>query len=57
MATGHVRVGGKAIELEASGGISESNIVQIAETGVDFVSLGTLTKDVHAIDLSFQITE
>ncbi len=45
----------KAVELEASGGISESNVVQVAETGVDFISLGTLTKDISAIDFSFRI--
>lgn len=40
--------------LEASGGISTSNLRQIAETGVDFVSMGTLTKDLTAIDLSMR---
>ena len=45
----------KAVELEASGGISEANVVQVAETGVDFISLGTLTKDTSAIDFSFRI--
>jgi nicotinate-nucleotide pyrophosphorylase (carboxylating) len=46
---------GKA-KLEASGGINEGNLRQIAETGVDYISLGTLTKDVKAIDLSMRLS-
>ena len=46
----------KSIELEASGGISLSNVVQIAETGINFISLGTLTKDIASLDFSFGIT-
>ena len=45
---------GKA-KLEASGNISKQNIHAIAETGVDFVSIGALTKNVRAIDLSMRI--
>jgi len=44
------------VELEASGGINEANLRQIADTGVDYISLGTLTKDVQAIDLSMRLT-
>ncbi|MCY3884143.1 MAG: carboxylating nicotinate-nucleotide diphosphorylase [Gammaproteobacteria bacterium] len=43
----------EAIELEASGGIDRSNVVQVAETGVDCISLGTLTNDVESLDFSF----
>lgn len=39
-------------ELEASGGITEENIVAVAETGVDFISVGAITKNVKAIDLT-----
>ncbi len=39
-------------ELEASGNITLDNVRQIAETGVDFISIGALTKNVHAADLS-----
>ncbi|VAW87424.1 Quinolinate phosphoribosyltransferase [decarboxylating] [hydrothermal vent metagenome] len=39
-------------KLEASGGVSLDNIREIAETGVDYISVGALTKDVKAIDLS-----
>ncbi|MGM0449992.1 MAG: carboxylating nicotinate-nucleotide diphosphorylase [Pseudomonadota bacterium] len=42
--------------FEASGGITEENLAAIAETGVDFISLGVLTKDVTAVDLSLRIT-
>ena len=41
--------------FEASGGITEDNLAAIAETGVDFISLGVLTKDVTAVDLSLRI--
>jgi len=40
--------------LEASGGINLSNIRQIAETGVDRISVGALTKDIQAVDLSLR---
>lgn len=44
-----------ATELEASGNISLTNIRTIAETGVDYISIGALTKHVNAIDLSMRI--
>ncbi len=44
------------IELEASGGITLKNIRLVAETGVDFISIGALTKHVQAIDLSMRIS-
>lgn len=50
IAKGHAR-------LEASGGVTEANLRQIAETGVDYISLGTLTKDVKAIDLSMRLVD
>jgi len=40
--------------LEASGGITLDNIAEIAETGVDFLSVGDLTKSVRALDLSLR---
>jgi nicotinate-nucleotide pyrophosphorylase (carboxylating) len=43
------------IELEASGGITEENLSAIGTTGVDRISLGTLTKDIRAIDLSMRV--
>lgn len=40
--------------LEASGNVTLERIAEIAETGVDFISSGALTKDVHSIDLSLR---
>lgn len=42
--------------LEASGGINMDTLRAIAETGVDRISIGTLTKDVTALDLSMRFT-
>ena len=41
--------------LEASGGITLDNIRAVAETGVDFISVGSLTKHLRAVDLSMRI--
>ena len=40
--------------LEASGGITLGNVREIAQTGVDRISIGAITKDIRAIDLSMQ---
>lgn len=45
----------KRAELEASGGISLDNVCSVAETGVDRISIGALTKNVTAVDLSMRI--
>ncbi len=50
-----VKLNAGAIELEASGNIDLDNIRTIAETGVDFISIGALTKNVRAVDLSMRI--
>jgi nicotinate-nucleotide pyrophosphorylase (carboxylating) len=42
-------------ELEASGGVNLQTVRAIAETGVDRISIGGLTKDVQAIDLSMRL--
>jgi len=44
----------KPLELEASGGITTATIREIAETGVDFISVGSITKHVQAVDLSMR---
>ncbi|MDZ4297152.1 MAG: carboxylating nicotinate-nucleotide diphosphorylase [Moraxellaceae bacterium] len=44
-------------ELEASGGVNHETIRQIAETGVDYISVGTITKDIRAIDLSMRLID
>ena len=41
-------------ELEASGGITLGNVRAIAETGVDRISIGSLTKDIQSVDLSMR---
>lgn len=43
------------VKIEASGGVTLDNIVEVAETGVDYISMGLLTKDVKAIDLSMSV--
>ena len=50
-----VTINESGIELEASGDITLNNIREIAETGVDFISIGALTKHVKAVDLSMRI--
>ncbi len=45
------------ISLEASGGITVETVHDIAETGVEFISVGSLTKDIRAIDLSMQFSQ
>lgn len=42
------------VKLEASGGITLNNVRAIAETGVDRISIGAITKDIRAIDLSMR---
>lgn len=51
-----VSITAKRAKLEASGGVSDSNLRAIAETGVDFISIGGLTKHCRAIDLSMRFT-
>ena len=43
-------------KLEASGGVNLERVRAIADTGVDFISVGSLTKDVRAVDLSMRFT-
>ena len=42
-------------KLEASGGINDSTLRTVAETGVDYISPGTLTKDVKAEGLPMRL--
>jgi nicotinate-nucleotide pyrophosphorylase (carboxylating) len=44
----------RPLKIEASGGITTETIRAIAETGVDFISVGGITKHVHAVDLSMR---
>ena len=50
-----VKLNDGRLKLEASGGIEADMLVSIAETGVDYISLGALTKNCQAIDLSLLI--
>ena len=49
-----VRITAGAAELEASGNVSETTLQAIANTGVDYISIGALTKSVTPLDLSMR---
>ena len=49
-----VRITARRVKLEASGNVNFDTVRKIAETGVDYISIGGLTKDVRAIDLSMR---
>lgn len=51
-----VKLSAGVAKLEASGGINKQTIAAIAETGVDYISIGALTKDCKAIDLSMRFS-
>jgi nicotinate-nucleotide pyrophosphorylase (carboxylating) len=51
-----VTIAGSRAELEASGGVNLQTVRDIAETGVHRISIGSLTKDVEAVDLSLRFT-
>lgn len=50
-----VAIAGGRAELEASGGVEFATVREIAETGVHRISVGSLTKDVKAVDLSLRV--
>ena len=45
---------GRAL-VEASGGVTLDNVRAVAETGVDFISIGALTHSVRALDISLEL--
>ncbi|WP_373185186.1 carboxylating nicotinate-nucleotide diphosphorylase [Halopseudomonas sp.] len=51
-----VRLAAGRAALEASGGITEATLRSVADTGVDFISIGSLTKDIRAVDLSMRLS-
>ena len=51
-----VRLTAGRARLEASGGINDDTLRVIAETGVDYISIGAMTKDVTAVDLSMRLS-
>jgi nicotinate-nucleotide pyrophosphorylase (carboxylating) len=52
-----VKIADGRIPLEASGNMSLELLVEVAKTGVDYISIGALTKHCHAMDLSLRIIE
>ena len=52
-----VKINKGALQLEASGDITLQNIVDVANTGVDYISIGALTKHVRAIDFSLRFID
>ena len=50
-----VQISAGRVELEASGNVTDKTLRPIAETGVDFISIGALTKDCKALDLSMRL--
>lgn len=49
-----VQMIGGSFSTEASGGITEENLVEVAECGVDFISMGALTHSVKSMDISLK---
>ncbi|MFZ1642259.1 MAG: carboxylating nicotinate-nucleotide diphosphorylase [Candidatus Contendobacter sp.] len=49
-----VSITNRQVKLEASGNVNFDTVRNIAETGVDYISIGGLTKDVRAVDLSMR---
>lgn len=52
-----VLLANKKIDLEASGNITMATIRSIAKTGVDYISIGAITKNIHAIDFSLRFVK
>ena len=49
------RIARAGLQLEASGNVTENQLRPIAATGVDFISIGALTKNCQALDLSMRL--
>jgi len=52
-----VKMSGGCIPLEASGGVNLKTIRTIAETGVNFISVGHITQSAGAVDIGLDIVE
>ena len=52
-----VKIVNRKIPLEASGNINLKTVKAVAETGVDYISIGKLTHSVTALDISFLFTK
>lgn len=44
-----------AVQTEASGGVGQANIQEIAATGVDYISMSALNRDIHSLDFSLKL--
>ena len=54
-AVGVIKASGKGIKTEASGNMSIPRLIEVAATGVDYISVGALTHTVKAMDISMNI--
>jgi len=54
--TSAVKLAKGKLLLEASGNIDENNISEVANTGVDYISIGAITKNINAVDLSLRFS-
>ena len=52
-----VKLNNKRVKLEISGNVNIDTIARFAETGVDFISVGALTKNIKALDLSMRFID
>jgi nicotinate-nucleotide pyrophosphorylase (carboxylating) len=50
-----IKAAGKGIKTEASGNMSIPRLIEVAATGVDYISVGALTHTVKAMDISMNI--
>ena len=50
-----VEINSNRAQLEVSGNVEFSQLKDIAKQGIDFISIGALTKNINAIDLSMRI--
>ena len=49
------RAKGRPVKFEASGSVTLETVRAVAETGVDYISIGGITKHVRAVDLSMRL--
>ena len=52
-----VEIAGGKVKLEVSGGVNLDNVREIAEAGVDYISIGALTHSARWVDISMELVE
>lgn len=52
-----VKISDNTVKLEASGNISLSNVANVAETGINYISVGAVTHSAHALDISLLLDD